>query len=115
MEDTELTCAACGGTFLFSASEQAYYAERGFQLPKRCRACRQSGRRKAGGGGGAGAGGARRGGRASSGSLPRQRDLVTRRAYPVTCRDCGEGLKVPFPPRDTAIRCRPCFAKQYAG
>ena len=47
MEDTEITCSVCQQPFLFSAAEQAYYAQRGFQFPKRCKPCRQA-RRKGG-------------------------------------------------------------------
>ncbi|MCX7806782.1 MAG: zinc-ribbon domain-containing protein, partial [Planctomycetota bacterium] len=42
-EDRLLTCEDCGAQFLFSAKEQAYYRERGFQHPpKRCRQCREA-------------------------------------------------------------------------
>ena len=67
MEDTDIICAVCQKPFLFSASEQAYYSERGFQLPKRCRTCRQARkkggqRRGPGGPGGSGGGGEPAGG-----------------------------------------------------
>jgi len=39
--DRTLTCADCGEEFLFSAREQAFFAEKGFQTPKRCRSCKQ--------------------------------------------------------------------------
>ena len=39
--DKTLNCADCGGEFLFSKNEQAFYAERGFtNEPKRCKNCR---------------------------------------------------------------------------
>jgi hypothetical protein len=41
-QDKELTCADCGGKFLFSAKDQEFFAEKGFQEPKRCRDCRQA-------------------------------------------------------------------------
>jgi hypothetical protein len=42
-EDKTITCADCGQAFTFSASEQAFYAEKGFSdAPKRCKSCRQS-------------------------------------------------------------------------
>lgn len=40
----ELTCAECGRPFPFTAGEQAYYSERGFRLPKRCKTCRDASR-----------------------------------------------------------------------
>ena len=39
--DKNLTCVDCGGTFLFSADDQEFYARKGFtNEPKRCKACR---------------------------------------------------------------------------
>ena len=34
--DKTLTCADCGQEFTFTASEQDFYAERGFTEPRRC-------------------------------------------------------------------------------
>ena len=39
-EDKILTCADCGQEFTFTASEQQFYADRGFSDPRRCRNCR---------------------------------------------------------------------------
>jgi hypothetical protein len=40
-EDQKLTCEECGTEFVWDASEQAYFAKKGFKkVPKRCRACR---------------------------------------------------------------------------
>jgi len=40
-EDKKLTCEECGTEFIWDASEQAYFAKKGFKkVPKRCRACR---------------------------------------------------------------------------
>ena len=40
-EDKTLTCEECGTEFVWDASEQAYFAKKGFKkIPKRCRACR---------------------------------------------------------------------------
>ena len=39
--DKTLNCMECGGEFVFSKSEQAFYAERGFtNEPKRSKGCR---------------------------------------------------------------------------
>lgn len=43
MEFTDKTkvCEDCGSEFVFTAGEQAFYKEKGFQNePKRCRTCR---------------------------------------------------------------------------
>jgi len=41
-EDRLLTCADCGKDFEWSAKDQAFFAERDFQPPKRCKECRQA-------------------------------------------------------------------------
>ncbi len=39
--DKTLTCVDCGKEFVFTASEQEFYAEKGFtNEPKRCKECR---------------------------------------------------------------------------
>jgi hypothetical protein len=37
-----LTCADCGHDFVWSAKDQEFFAEKGFQPPKRCKDCRQA-------------------------------------------------------------------------
>jgi len=101
VQDATLTCAACNELFVFTASEQAYYAERGFQFPKRCRACRQARRRS------------RRGGPSGiSGALPSVRPYKPREFQPASCVDCGCDMLLPFrlqsPPR-----CPACFLNEY--
>lgn len=40
-ENKKLTCEDCGTEFVWDASEQAFFAKKGFKkIPKRCRACR---------------------------------------------------------------------------
>lgn len=40
-QDKTITCVDCGQEFTFTAGEQAFYAEKGFQNePKRCSECR---------------------------------------------------------------------------
>ena len=40
--DKNLVCADCGQEFVFTASEQDFYAQRGFTEPRRCASCRAS-------------------------------------------------------------------------
>jgi len=40
MPDKTLVCAECGKEFTFTEGEQAFYQEKGFQEPKRCKECR---------------------------------------------------------------------------
>ena len=125
-QDKVLTCADCGTQFVFSANEQAFYAERGFtNEPKRCGPCRQN--RKASRGGGSsyssggyggnggdayssgGGGGYSSGG--GGGGYGGQREL-----HSVTCSSCGGEAKVPFVPRgDRPVYCSDCFSQQRGG
>ena len=42
-EDKTLVCKDCGAEFVFTAGEQEFYAEKGFQNePSRCKACRMA-------------------------------------------------------------------------
>ena len=56
--DRELTCVDCNESFIFSADDQSYHAEKGYENePKRCSTCRaakRSSRNSMGRGGGFG-------------------------------------------------------------
>jgi CxxC-x17-CxxC domain-containing protein len=52
--DEQITCADCGRSFVFTAAEAAFYAEKGLTAPKRCKECRAA--RKQGRGRGASSG-----------------------------------------------------------
>ena len=42
-QDKTLVCKECGKEFVFTAGEQEFYAERGFQNePQRCKPCRDA-------------------------------------------------------------------------
>lgn len=45
MPDRPIVCADCGGEFAFTERDQAFYAERGFEPPKRCKECREKRKR----------------------------------------------------------------------
>ena len=87
-EDKTLVCKDCGNEFIFSAGEQAFYAEKGFQNePTRCRDCRM----------------ARKATRPAAGA-PRE-------MFDAVCAECGKATKVPFQPReDRPVFCSACFA-----
>jgi CxxC-x17-CxxC domain-containing protein len=99
--DKTLNCRDCGTPFTFTASEQQFYADRGFQNePSRCPDCRQA--RKASGGGAP---------RSSSfGGDRRQREMVD-----VTCSSCGKETQVPFQPTaGRPVYCPDCFERERA-
>lgn len=42
-QDKRLTCVDCGGTFAWTADEQAFFAQKSLsERPERCQACRQA-------------------------------------------------------------------------
>ena len=109
-QDKSLTCADCGQEFTFTASEQQFFADRGFTEPRRCPSCRAI--RKAQRGDSAGGGGYSAGGGYSSGggggySRP-QREMFT-----ATCSNCGNEAQVPFRPTSgKPVYCSDCFQNQ---
>ena len=47
MEDKKLTCKECGNEFIFTAGEQEFYKEKGFENePKKCKECRAKAKEK---------------------------------------------------------------------
>jgi CxxC-x17-CxxC domain-containing protein len=94
--DRELQCADCGATFTFTASEQEFFANKGFTNdPKRCQDCRSARKQERGGGG-------------SYGS--------SRQMHPATCATCGVETEVPFlPSQDRPVYCSSCYSSQGGG
>ena len=86
-QDKTLVCRDCGKEFVFTAGEQEFYAEKGFQNePTRCRECRQA--HKA----------------ARNNGAPRE-------MHDAICANCGKPTQVPFQPReDRPVYCSECFA-----
>jgi len=86
-QDKTLICKDCGAEFIFTASEQDFYNEKGFtNEPQRCKPCRDA--KKNGGVG--------------------KKEMFT-----ATCASCGGPAKVPFQPRDDRpVYCSDCFSKQ---
>ncbi|MCL2546561.1 MAG: zinc-ribbon domain containing protein [Oscillospiraceae bacterium] len=84
-EDKTLKCKDCDEDFIFTAGEQEFYAERGFQNePQRCKNCRDA--RK---------------------NAPRVREF-----FSATCAACGGEAKVPFEPKtDRPVYCSDCFSR----
>ena len=85
--DKTIVCKDCGREFVFSASEQEFYAEKGFtNEPQRCRDCRNA--RKA----------------------QRGEQAPARQMFSAVCADCGKECKVPFEPHDDRpVYCSECF------
>ena len=98
MADQTLTCRDCGATFVFTQSEQDFFAQKGFtNAPSRCpdcRAARKASRDDMGGG--------MRGG---------QREM-----FPAVCSRCGKDTQVPFRPTlGKPVYCSDCFQQERGG
>jgi CxxC-x17-CxxC domain-containing protein len=95
--DITITCKDCAQPFVFTASEQEFYQQRGLlNQPGRCQSCRAA--RKQGGGSSYGAS-------SYGGSTGGAREMFT-----ATCSQCGQEARVPFQPRgDKPVYCSSCF------
>ena len=91
-QDRNLTCRDCGRDFVFSASEQEFFAEREFTNdPSRCPECRAARKQNRGNG---------RGRSSPAGNVS------------GTCAACGAETQVPFRPSGARpVYCSDCFAK----
>jgi len=92
-QDLQLTCNDCGREFSFSSEDQAFFQERGYSTPKRCKTCRQAKKNEQAGGGG---------------SYRSESQSTT-----VTCSACGKQTTVPFAPRgDRPVYCQDCYSSR---
>jgi CxxC-x17-CxxC domain-containing protein len=115
--DKTLTCADCGQEFVFTASEQDFYAQRGFTEPRRCPSCRASRKAARNADGGGSYGGYNAGGGYSAGgsggaysSGYASRDRGPREMFSATCSNCGKEAQVPFRPTSgKPVYCSDCF------
>jgi CxxC-x17-CxxC domain-containing protein len=107
--DKTLTCADCGQQFVFTASEQDFYAQRGFTEPRRCGSCRAS-RKAARNASGVGAGSYGGGGYGGGGGYSAGYDRPAREMFSATCSNCGREAQVPFRPTSgKPVYCSDCF------
>ncbi len=88
--DETLVCKDCGNEFVFTAGEQRFYAEKGFQnKPKACKACRDA-----------------------------KKNAANRAAgvtFTTVCAECGGEAIVKFQPSsDRPVYCDLCFKKRRA-
>ena len=85
-QDRALKCVECGTEFIFTAGEQAFFADKGFRHePKRCKNCKST-----------------RGAGAPSNSA--------RSETRAMCSQCGKETTVPFKPtQGRPVYCRECY------
>ena len=84
LKDQTIKCKDCGTDFVWTASEQEFYQQKGFENPPaRCPKCRL---------------------------LKKQQRQGTRQMYDVTCAKCGKPTQVRFQPKgDRPVYCLECF------
>jgi CxxC-x17-CxxC domain-containing protein len=92
-QDKTIVCKDCGNSFVFTVSEQEFYAEKGFaNEPTRCRECRSARKND------------------SRRSDFRRSD---KEMFPAVCASCGKETMVPFKPKDgRPVFCSDCFSRQ---
>ena len=85
--DETLVCVECGNEFVFTAGEQAFYAEKGYtNKPKRCKTCRDA---------------------------KKNANRPARQYFYATCSECGAEAKLTFEPSsDKPVYCSACFEKR---
>jgi len=110
--DQVLTCTDCGVDFVFSASEQEFFAQKGFSsAPKRCSSCRAQ-RRASGNGGGYASSSMSGGGydASSGGGYGGGYSRGPREMFDAVCARCGKDTQVPFRPTGARpVYCSDCF------
>jgi CxxC-x17-CxxC domain-containing protein len=91
-QDKTLQCVDCGTDFIWTAGEQAFFADKGFKNePKRCKACK-----------------ARRATQTPFQPGPRERVETV-----AVCAVCGKETTVPFKPtQGRPVLCRECFQQR---
>jgi CxxC-x17-CxxC domain-containing protein len=97
--DRILTCADCGGEFIFTAGEQLFFFDKQFKNdPKRCKPCKSK----------------RSGAAMKPGSGPAAAGL-SRTETRTECSACGIETTVPFKPtQGRPVLCRQCFQSKRA-
>lgn len=91
-QDQTLTCRDCGQSFVFTARDQQFFADKGFtNPPTRCRDCRLK-KKEAG---------SRPGGSGTMADKP---------LFKITCKNCGKAGEMAIEPRKpNDVLCSECF------
>ena len=101
-EVVNLRCVDCGSEFEFSARDAAFYKEKGWNTPRRCKGCRDKRKPALGL-----PPGIAPGNHASDSEVIASKTV---QKYKVNCSSCGVQTMVPFKPNaGQPAYCRSCF------
>ncbi len=98
-DNKTLQCRECGVSFVWTAGEQEFYAQKGLaNVPSRCPDCRK----------------ARRANGTSAVAMDAPRSSRAEKVqHPVVCASCGKKTTVPFVPKhDRPVYCSDCFERE---
>lgn len=96
-QDKTLICRDCGAEFIWSAGEQEFFAQKGFDKPPtRCPECRKKRRTERDGG--------------KSGTAP---SSGPKQMHDIVCSNCGKTGQVPFEPKSANVLCADCFKNRH--
>ena len=88
-EDVTIVCPDCENEFTWTSGEQEYYQTRGFSAPKRCKACRDSRKKKI---------------------VSKDDKEIVQTRHQANCDDCNAVTTVPFKPvAGKPVYCKKCF------
>jgi CxxC-x17-CxxC domain-containing protein len=92
--DKALRCLDCGTEFIWTAGEQAFFADKGFKNePKRCKTCKAK----------------------RAAQVPVSAGARERVETAAVCAICGKETTVPFrPTQGRPVLCRECFQQRKA-
>lgn len=95
-QDKTLECRDCGGNFVFTVSEQDFFAAKGFENePSRCPDCRAIRKQRSGG-------------NSRSGFRSQPREM-----HDASCTACGKSTRVPFrPSSNRPVYCSDCYTRK---
>jgi CxxC-x17-CxxC domain-containing protein len=90
LQDQTLKCRDCGKSFVFSARDQEFFAQKGFtNVPTRCRDCRNLRKKNP----------------QDAGGSNKDKSL-----YKITCKNCGKVGEMATEPRKPGdVLCSECF------
>lgn len=92
-QDKTLKCRDCGDEFIFTAGEQSFFEQKGFESPSRCTNCRKKKKTR----------------------FQEDKNHETSKSgqvYEIVCSSCAKKTQVNFKPRNSdGILCSDCFNK----